>query len=211
MKYIKRPVFSGLFRSNDGATIIEFAVVAPVFFLIMFGMMEFGLYMYHKITVERIAVDVSRISSIQKISDSSCPTDTSKTTKERQIDYIKCVVKEKSSALINGDRTQVQIANLSAGETSKAPDICLNDPEHPSSETPKEDCKIYEDVDGDGNYTPSGGINTGSTNVAGVGDVIEVRISYPWSIQMPFMSQFFGGPAHNGVVMISESTIIRNE
>lgn len=209
MKYIKRPVFSGLFRSNDGATIIEFAVVAPVFFLIMFGMMEFGLYMYHKITVERIAVDVSRISSIQKISDSSCPTDTSKTTKERQIDYIICVVKEKSSALINGDRTQVQIANLSAGDSAKTPDICLDNPEKPTSEPVT--CTIFEDVDGDGVYTHAGGIDTGSTNVAGVGDVIEVRISYPWSIQMPFMSQFFGGPAHNGVVMISESTIIRNE
>ncbi len=208
MKYIKKPVFSGFFRKNDGATIIEFALVAPIFFLIMFGMMEFGLFMYHKITVERIAVDISRVSSIGNISDSTCPTDPAKPSKERQIDYIKCIVREKSKALINGDRILVQIANLSSGAGAKIPDICLDDPKNPSSDPAT--CNIFEDVDGDGVYK-GGASDTGSTNAEGVGDVIEVRISYPWTIQMPLMSKFFTNSMLNGVVMISESTIIRNE
>jgi hypothetical protein len=208
MRYIKRPVFSGFLRKNDGATIIEFAIVAPVFFLIMFGMMEFGLFMYHKVMVDRIAVEVSRVASLGRTFDSGCPADPKKSSKDQRIEYIECIVRERSKILMNGERTLVQIANLTASGGSSVPDICLDDPQNPSSEPTT--CTIFEDVDGDGVY--KGGANDpGSTNAAGVGDIIEVRISYPWSVLMPLMSVFFEKAALNGVVMISESTIIRNE
>lgn len=210
MKYIKRPVFSGFFRKNDGATIIEFAIVAPLFFLIMFGMMEFGLFMYHKITVDRIAVEVSRVASLGRTFDSSCPADSKKSNAEQRIEYIKCIVKNRSKILMNGERTLVQVASLTASGGAGVPDVCLDDPQKPGVESAPGKCTIFEDVDGDGAYN-GGGNNPGNTNDAGLGDIIEVRISYPWSIQMPFMSKFFENSMLNGVVMISESTIIRNE
>ncbi len=200
MKYIKRFIPSAFMRKNDGSAIIEFAVVAPVFFLIMFGVTEFGFYMYQRITIERIAVEVSRIASITKTSDGpggACPDTTD------QIGYITCIVKSKASALINGDRVQVQVGTLAAGGTS-VPDICLDDASNPSSAPAT--CTIYEDVDGNGSYKGAGASDAGT-----YGDTIEVRISYPMSVMFPIMRDYIGSPGHKGIVMISSSTIIRNE
>ena len=192
------PRFSSIFfRKNDGATIIEFAIVAPIFFLIMFGMIEFGLFMYHRTTVERIAVEISRLVSIGKTVDSVC------SGTKTQLEFINCVVEDRSSALMNGDRLQVQVKTLADGGTT-VPDICLADPENPSSAP--ETCTIYEDVDGNGVYRGSSTSNFGAN-----GDAVEIRLSYPWAVKFPLMSDYFGSADNKGIVMISASTIIKNE
>ncbi len=197
-KRIMRMVFSGFFRKNDGSALIEFAIVAPVFLLILFGVTEFGLFMYHKITVERIAVEVSRIASIAKTADSGACSGTA-----NQSEYITCIVREKSHALINGDRVQVQIGRVADGGTS-LPDICLDDPVNPSSAPAT--CTVYEDVDGNGIYR-----GAAASNYGGNGDTIEVRISYPWSVQFPLLKNYFGSASNKGITMITASTTIKNE
>jgi hypothetical protein len=191
-------VFSRFFRKNDGSALIEFAIVAPVFLLILFGVTEFGLFMYNKITVERIAVEVSRIASIAKTVDSGSCSGTS-----NQSEYITCIVREKSSALINGDRLQVQIGRVADGGTS-LPDICLDDSANPSSAPAT--CNLYEDVDGNGVYRGSA-----ASNYGGNGDTIEVQISYPWSVQFPLLNSYFGSASNKGIAMIAASTTIKNE
>ena len=189
--------YSRFLRKNDGSAIIEFAIVAPVFFLLFFGVTEFGLFMYHRITIERIAVEVSRISSIGKFSDSVCSGFTNRK------DYITCVVKNKASALINGNKVQVQINTLVAGGTT-TPDICLDDALNPTSAPAT--CIVYEDVNGSGTYNGSA-----SSNLGTAGEVIEVRISYPWVVQFPLAGRFFGSAAHKGIAMITAATTIKNE
>jgi hypothetical protein len=204
MKYRKRSSFAKLFDRDDGATIIEFALVAPVFFLVIFGMFEFGLFMYHKVIIENIAVEVSRAASLGKTSDGgdcSYPNDAA-----GRISYIECVVKQKSSVLINGDKTEVQIVNLQNGETI-VPDICF-DTDPPSSSPGT--CTVYEEVNGKPEYQ-----GAAASEASGGGALIEVRISYPWSVQIPLMNQFFQRTDSQGntrnVVMITASAVIRNE
>ena len=37
-----------VFRNNKGTTTVEFALIAPLFFVLLFGIMEFGLLLYYK-------------------------------------------------------------------------------------------------------------------------------------------------------------------
>lgn len=198
MKQVMPMFSSGFFHKNDGSAIIEFAIVAPVFLLLLFGVTEFGLFMYHKITVERVAVEISRMASIGKTADGGACSGTN-----NQLAFITCIVRDKSHALINGDRVQVQVGTLAAGGTS-IPDICLDDSANPSS-TPAT-CTTYEDVDGNGVYR-----GAEASNFGGNGDTVEVRISYPWSVQFPLLKKYFGSAANKGIVMITASTIIKNE
>lgn len=200
LEKMTRFYFRRLFCKNDGSAIIEFALVAPVFFLLLFGVVEFGLYTYHKIMVERIAVDVSRVASIGKSTDSVC---SGLPTRE---DYIRCFVKKRAAGMINGDKIEVHVQALTAGGAS-TPDICF-DVNPPSSEPTT--CAMYEDVDGSGAYNGIAASNAGKS-----GQVIEVRIAYPWSVQIPFMNKFFKTVDNKGnerhAIMISAATVIKNE
>lgn len=192
--------YSQLFRKSDGSAIIEFAIVAPVFLLLMFGVVEFGLFTYHKVMVERLAVEVSRVASIGKSSDSIC---TGFPTRE---EYIKCIVKSMASSMINKDRLEVQVQAVTAGGTAM-PDICFD--MDPPSSTPAT-CNMYEDVDGSGAYN-----GLAASNAGAAGQVIEVRISYPWAVQLPLMKRFFKTVDNQGnerhAVMITSATTIKNE
>jgi TadE-like protein len=37
-----------LFRNNKGTSMVEFAIIAPLFLILLFGIMEFGLLLYYK-------------------------------------------------------------------------------------------------------------------------------------------------------------------
>lgn len=194
---------SGFFRRSDGTAIIEFAIIAPVFFLIIFGVLEFGLFMYSKSVIEGIAVEISRTASIGKSSGGACSGMTGAKARE---DYIRCVVKERAKALIGGDQADVQINTVVAGGTTD-PDICFA-VTPPSS--PAICAGVYEDVNGDGKYNGLAASNAGKP-----GEAIEVRISYPWNVQFPLMNKFFqtvdsGGNVRHAIMMTS-STVIKNE
>lgn len=191
---------SGLFRKNDGSAVIEFALVAPLFFLLVFAMLEFGLFMYSKIIIENIALEITRTASIGTPSGGVC------NGVPDRVAYIKCLVKSKSSVLINGDQTQVQITKVADADTL-VPDICF-DTNPPSSEPAT--CKVYQEVNNKPDYQ-----GAQASNLGNAGDIIEARISYPWSVQMPLIGQFFQRTDSQGnqrnVVMITASTVIKNE
>lgn len=51
-------------RNDDGATLVEFAIVAPVFFLIIFGILEFGLMYRDLLTTQDAVNDGARAAAI---------------------------------------------------------------------------------------------------------------------------------------------------
>lgn len=191
----------GFFRKNDGSAIVEFALVAPLFFLLVFAMLEFGLFMYSKMIVENIALEITRAASIDNRDDAGCSV-----SHPKREDYLACLVKKKASVLIHGDEMQVEFKVVKDGVTVP-PDICFDT--NPPTSTPAT-CTVYEEVNGEVGYQGAQISNAGKS-----GEVIEVRISYPWSVLMPLAGQFFQRTDNEGntknVVMITASTVIRNE
>ena len=51
-----------LLRQDSGATALEFAIVAPVLFLLLFGIIEFSLMMFASSVIEGATAHISRMS-----------------------------------------------------------------------------------------------------------------------------------------------------
>ncbi len=57
-----RNLFHEVRKSRSGAAAVEFAIVAPVFLLILFGMIAFGLYLGTAHSVEELAAGAARVA-----------------------------------------------------------------------------------------------------------------------------------------------------
>ena len=49
-------------RGENAAAAVEFAIVAPVFLLLMFGMLAYGIYLGATHSVEQLAADTARVA-----------------------------------------------------------------------------------------------------------------------------------------------------
>lgn len=205
MQFVRR------FLNHDGgATIIEFAIVAPVFFLLLFGILEYGLYMFHKIAIESIVMKAGREATLGRSNSDGCST-----SKDR-VEYITCYVHLKTAGLINGNETTIQVNPISEGGTA-VPDICLKNGGHavdPPQSLPNCDGN-FEEINLMKGYQGPAGSDSGIG-----GQIMEIRVNYPWRVLIPFMAEFFGGidrdpnapqGQRTGVVMISSATVVKNE
>ena len=55
----------GLGRREDGATVVEFGLLAPVFFAALIGVLETGLYMQNYNAVRSVASDAARFAAVE--------------------------------------------------------------------------------------------------------------------------------------------------
>ena len=195
----------------SGATIVEFALVAPVFFLILFAVFEFGLITFSNVVIESAVMHASRAASLGKTSNSSGPC---ATTADR-LGYVTCVIRDRTSVLINADRLIISANPVSGGGTpaTSVPDICMTVP--PSSPAACDPPLYYQEVNGTSGYQGPGAVNNASLGASG--ELVELRVSYPWRVQMPFMSSFFGcqgaqkAGCQQGIIMLTSATVFKNE
>ena len=60
-----RPVFSALLRDERGSMVVEFGLLAPVFLMLVFGMLQVAFYMQHLNAVQSLASDGARFVMIE--------------------------------------------------------------------------------------------------------------------------------------------------
>lgn len=99
LKWIRR------FRSNEkGATAIEFAMVAPVLFFMIFGVVEFGLLMATQGTLEGAVSKAARVYKAEARSD----------TTGANASQIKGLVAQYSSGLIKRSWLKVTVRRINS-------------------------------------------------------------------------------------------------
>jgi len=63
-----------LVRLNKGQSIVEFALVLPILLLLLGGIIDFGYVFYQYISINHVATNVARSSSIQLDTDGTSDT-----------------------------------------------------------------------------------------------------------------------------------------
>ncbi len=91
---MKRLLFS-LFRKEDGATAVEFGLIATILFLMLMGIIEFALIMYASNVVENATVAGSRVGITGRVNGSAGAT------VEQRDASIRQKVREFSSGLLD--------------------------------------------------------------------------------------------------------------
>ncbi len=181
-QHIKR-----LLVKKDGAAAVEFALIAPVFFLLMMAIVEVGLIMFAESMLEGALAHGARISK------------TGFTIGERQA-YIKSEVVKLSGAILDPDQLVVEALNYDTHANINQPEPCITALCEGGAANID-----YRDVNGNNQWDEDQG-------TAGPGirnRIVLYKATYTWPIFTPVMANLFGNA--NGDYEFSSTTIVKNE
>jgi hypothetical protein len=182
-------------KRGDGATAVEFTLLAPIFFLIVLGLMEVGLFMYTNVAVESVVARAGREASIGNLVGGGA-------TRSEQV---RQMIVTNTRTLIGGQMTQVNTRVLNVAQNNgfngrQEPELCY-DPYGVGVPV----CNgQYDDTDGDGIYDA----DTTANNAGGAEEVVEITVRLPWRANFQIVRDIFGP---DGFAVIRASTIVKNE
>lgn len=176
-------------RNEDGSVFIEFAFIAPVLFLVMFAIVEYGLIMFATNVVENGTSNASRLGK----------TGYTEAGTSRQ-DLIHSMVKEASAGFLDTNKVTI---NTKVYQTLDK----IGDPEPytDANHNGKYDVgETYSDINTNGQWDQDMGV----AGLGNAGDVVVYTVNYPWEVLTPILSSLIGA---QGVYTITSTMVVRNE
>ena len=178
-----------LIAAREGATAIEFAVIAPVLFLVTFATIEMSLIMLTQGLMESATYNASRLGKTGYVPGG--------TTRE---EAIREMIGQRAGELIDID--DIEISTRAYGSFSN---ISQPEPFTDSNGNGYFDpSEIYVDSNGNGSWDA----DMGAAGLGGAGDIVLYTITYPWQMMTPIMSDVIG---NNGQMELSVRAVIKNE
>lgn len=178
-----------LWRANDGVSAIEFAIVAPVLLLLIFGIVEFATIMLVANIMENATSISSRLGKTGYAAGGKSRTET----------ILDSVIARAGNLI---DPQKLSITSKYYEQFDQIGDAePWNDANHNGIAETGE----YNDINGNGQYDADMGL-------AGYGnaeDIVVYTIRYPWGIMTPIMRELIGD-AH-GDYPITAHAIVKNE
>jgi hypothetical protein len=176
-------------RDARGVTAIEFAIVAPVVMLLLFGIVEFAIIM----TVHNVMEGATSVSSRLGKTGFIMAGQTRQQT-------ILATIEDRVGMLIDMDRLTM------ASKFYKQFDQ-INDPEPYSDANSNGNWDVgetYSDINGNGQWD----VDMGASGYGSAGDIVVYTISYPWTVATPIMSDILGD---DGVYNVTTYAVVKNE
>jgi Flp pilus assembly pilin Flp len=185
-----RVLFSRLWTRKDGASAMEFALIAMPLVITLIGILEVAMILFVNVLLEGAVRDSARYGITGYT--------TGGLSRE---DRIRKIIKERTVGMV--DMTKVKIETLIYQSFS---DIGKPEP-------------LTNDVNGNGRYDPGDGFadvngngkwddDMGKAGVGGPGAVVVYRITYNWPLLTGLLAPVMGSA---GYIPLSVSTAVRNE
>lgn len=176
-------------RGQRGATAIEFAMIAPFYFMLIIGTMETAMVMFAQHVLECAAANASRTGKTGYIGTAMTQADTIKTTVNNLASFLM-----DSSKITITAKAYKSMSAIGSGE-----------PYVDANANGKWDVgENYTDSNSNGKYDS----DIGASGYGGSGDVVVYTISYPWPIMTPAMTPFLG---KDGVLTLQSRVVVKNE
>lgn len=178
-----------MLRHEEGVTALEFAIVAPVFMLLLFGIIEFALIMMAYNVMEGATAVSSRLGKTGYTA--------SGVTREQTIIN---AITDRAGSLIDAQFLTVTSKFYKQFDQ-------INDPE-PYSDTngngTRDGGENYTDINGNAQWDP----DMGASGYGSAGDIVVYEVRYPWKISVPIISSLVGT---NGTYTITTHAVVKNE
>jgi hypothetical protein len=175
-----------------------------MFFMLMFGIIEYGMIMLTRVAIESAVMQVTRSASIGTVvpgcSDRVCAV--KKLVEQKTLGFVK-----KESVIVTATAT-APTSPLTT--TAPIPDICLDNPATPYPAI----CPVgggFINNDGNPGYQATG---AGAVSIGNAGDLVEIRVTYLWRVLFPMFEIFqsySGTGGRKGFLVITSSSVIKNE
>ena len=178
-----------ILHDDRGSTVGEFALIAPVLTLIIFGIIESSLIMYTSAIMEGATITSSRTGKTG--------FQPAGTTREQ---LIRDTINQRAGSILN-------INNITITSQTYGSFGAIGDPEPFTDLNGNGQYNAgeqYSDVNGNGQWDS----DQGALGLGSAGSIVLYRVSYPWPISTPIMRQFFGS---SGTYTITSSMVVKNE
>jgi Flp pilus assembly protein TadG len=179
-----------LVRDDSGATMLEFALIAPFFLLTVMAVIELSLIMLAQNVLESATFTASREGKTGFISNGI----------SRQQTILNTLDQHAGSLL---DINQITITELaynsfsSVGQPEPFVDANGNGKWDPGEN--------FTDINGNGVWDS----DQGASGPGAAGQVVVYTVSYPWHIFTPVVSRLLG--ASNGTITLSARAVVQDE
>lgn len=174
---------------QNGSTLIEFSMIAPILMLLMMGTIELSLIMYANSIMEGAAFDASRRGKTGYVDQDVTREDTILNT-----------LYERTEDLL--DTSQISITTTTYNQFDQ-----IGQPEpfvDANGNGERDSGENYTDVNGNGQYDTDVGI----AGAGSASQVVVYTINYPWPIFTPLVGDLLG---LDGVVNLTARAIVQNE
>ena len=179
-----------LLRATQGATAVEYAILAPVLLLLLVGIIEYNAMMYASTVLEGATAIASRQGKTGYVASGMS-----------QQDYIYGVVQNRVSGILTPAQLQITSKSYANLAVVGKPEPCVSPPATPCNGTPGIN---FVDVNHNGIWDS----DQGAAGLGTSGDIVVYTVTYPWKIMTPIMLSYLGT---NGTFTLTSSSIVRNE
>lgn len=180
-------------RDSDGVVTLEFALILPIFLLLLFGIIEFSAIMFAKSVMEGATSITSRMGKTGYIEEG----------KSRE-DMLIELLETKSSGVLAPERIEIEtLVYESFSDIGQAEPLTLD--VNGNGNYDPMDGDTYQDINGNGTWDS----DIGAAGLGGAGDIVVYHVHYPWPVMTPVMSNFLAD--ENGNYPLDVSVVVRNE
>ena len=152
---------------NNGTAIIEFAVIAPLLFLLLIGFIEVGMIFFTQSVLEAATNIGSRAGK----------TGYTEAGIDRE-QYIRARIQKLSGGFLDDGLLEIKILSYNDFKSIGQPEPC--DPPSPPP------CKRgFKDINGNGEWDTDQGAETVGTD----GKIVVYKVTYPWQVFTPLLSE----------------------
>lgn len=178
-----------LWFARDGVTAIEFAVIAPVLLLLMFGILEFALIMLVSNVMESATSITSRLGRTGFVEAGKSREET-----------ILASIERRAGTMLDSSKV-----TITAKHYEQFDQIGDAEPWTDKNSNGIAEVGEYDDINGNGMYDSDMGL-------AGYGnaeDIVVYTVRYPWPIMTPIMRELIGDTQGN--FPITAHAVVKNE
>lgn len=181
--------FRKIIRDQRGVTAIEFSLISPVLFLMVMGTVEMGLALFAQSVLEGGTFTASRLGKTGYVAE-----------EETQEETIRNILSQKIGSLLNMDDVEISYTIYSQFDQIGQPEPFIDNNDNGVRDVGEN----YTDSNGNGVYDD----DVGAIGLGNPGEVVVYKVSYPWKIYTPIVSNVLG---KNGVINLEARTVIQNE
>lgn len=180
---------NNIIENEDGATAVEFAIVAPVLLLLIMGIVDIGMMMFAQGVLENSAFTAARTGKTGYTQQNS--------TREETI--IETLHARAGMLLDTADIVVTSVSYSEFDDIGEAePFIDAN------GNGTRDNGENYTDVNGNGQYDQ----DVGRAGNGTASEVVVYTVSYPWRLYTPMVKPILG---ENGIVNLSSRIVVQNE
>lgn len=188
-----RSKLKNLWGDIRGAAALEFAMIVPVFILIIFGTIEFSIILFTKAAMEGATSVTSRLGK----------TGYREAGMTRQ-DMLIALLEERTHGILDPERIEIETLIYENFSDIGQPEPLIID-KNGNGVYDAADGDMYQDINGNGAWDADMGV----AGLGGAGDIVVYNVHYPWGVKTPIMSTFLAD--ENGNYPLNVSVVVRNE